>query len=347
VRNKGTILVTGGAGYIGSHTIVEILNNSDYNVISADVLLNSTLKTYERIHQITGVNIKNYTIDLCDIHATEQIFKENNITGVIHFAALKSVPESVKFPLKYYYNNINSLVNILHCMKKFNVNNFIFSSSCSVYGNVAQLPVNENTPMGEVQSPYAYTKVIGEKIIEDFCYANASHKSIALRYFNPVGAHTTGLVGELPINAPNNLVPYITKVAIGELSQLTVYGDDYTTRDGTCIRDYVHVSDIAHAHLLALNYLSETNVEKQFDVINLGSGNGVTVLEAIQAFEKINNISLNYTTGPRRPGDIEAIYSDSSKAKNLLGWDPRYNLDDMMESAWKWQKNISLFSKVL
>lgn len=337
------ILITGGAGYIGSHTILEVLGKTSWEVISADNFLRSAPATFERIKKISGKEIKNYNTDLCNTEYTKKIFTENpDIQGVIHFAALKSVPESVADPDLYYRNNNESLKNILACIKEFGVKNFIFSSSCSVYGNIDKLPVNEETPLQEAQSPYAQTKKDGEKMLEEFSKNNPAIHSIALRYFNPVGAHLSGLTGENPIGKPDNIVPAITQTAIGKIPQFSVFGNDYNTRDGSCIRDYIHVSDIAYAHVLALQCLFEGKIKNKFEIINLGSGNGVTVLEAIKAFEKVSNKKLNYKIAPRRAGDVEAIYSDSSKAKKLLNWAPKYNIEEMMASAWKWELNNSL-----
>jgi len=334
------VLVTGGTGYIGSHTILEIIETTSWDVISADNYLRSSPKTLERIKTIANKAIVNYDVDLCDLAKTRNIFSRNpDISGVIHFAALKSVPESVANPELYYHNNNKSLENILTCIKEFNINYFIFSSSCSVYGNISILPVNEKSLLQKAESPYAHTKQMGEEILKKFSNENSSIYSIALRYFNPVGAHISGLTGESPIGKPDNVVPAITQTAIGILPQFNVFGNDYNTRDGSCIRDYIHVTDIANAHVLALNYLINGKAKKNYDVINLGSGTGVTVLEAIKAFEKISGIQLNYKIAPRRSGDVEAIFSDSSKALKLLGWKPKYNIDDMMRTAWKWQQN--------
>jgi UDP-glucose 4-epimerase len=335
---KNTIIITGGAGYIGSHTIIELIETTEFNIVSIDNFSNSSPKTFTRIEQITGRKIKNYEINLCDKNEIEKIFEiEKNIIGVIHFAAFKAVGESVENPNKYYHNNINSLLNILECCLKFNVSNFIFSSSCSVYGNLSQLPVKETSPIGKAESPYAYTKQVGEEIIKDYAIANPKFQAIALRYFNPVGAHITGTIGESPINKPNNLVPVITNTAIGKIKEMTVYGNDYTTRDGTCIRDYIHVSDIATAHIKAMMYLIEHKNTGNFSIFNLGTGNGVSVLEAIHSFEKVSGLKLNYIIGPKRAGDVEAIYSDNSFTEKNLNWKPKFNLDQMMESAWKWE----------
>jgi len=338
MTTKKDILVTGGAGYIGSHTIIELLETTDFNVISADNLSNASAKTFERIEQITGKKVKNYEIDLCDKKSVEHLFEnEKNIAGVIHFAALKSVPDSVSHPYQYYHNNISSLLNVLEGCVKNNVPDFIFSSSCSVYGNITELPVKESTPFSKAESPYAYTKQAGEQIIKDYSVAFPQLKTIALRYFNPVGAHISGLIGESPLNKPNNLVPIITNTAIGKIKQMTVYGSDYPTRDGTCIRDYVHVTDIANAHIKALLLLIGQKNESSFSIFNLGTGQGVSVLEAIHSFEKVSGQKLDYVIGEKRPGDIGAIYSDNSFSEKTLGWKPHYSLDQMMETAWKWE----------
>lgn len=335
------ILITGGSGYIGSHTIIEILENTNWEVIAVDNYSNSTEDTYERIEKITGKSIQYYNIDLKDKTATHKLFSEHNdIQGIIHFAAFKSVSESVANPLMYYDNNINSLLNILACQKEFEIPYLIFSSSCSVYGNINTLPVTEETPFNKTESPYAYTKQIGEQLVADFIKVNPTLKAISLRYFNPVGAHKSGLNGELPLSTPSNLVPYITQTAIGKLNQLTVFGNDYNTKDGTCVRDYIHVSDIASAHLLALQQLIKTPQFPSQSIINLGTGVGVTVLEAIEAFEKVTDKKLNYTIGKRRAGDVAAIYANNDKAKKLLDWKPAYNIEDMMRSAWKWELQL-------
>ncbi|MEM9983926.1 MAG: UDP-glucose 4-epimerase GalE [Bacteroidota bacterium] len=336
------ILITGGTGYIGSHTAIEILTQGKYDLISIDNQVNSSLSTVDRIEKISGKPFKNYSIDLCDRAAVREVFETNpDLVGVIHFAALKAVGESVEQPLRYYKNNFNSLINILEACEDFGVNNFIFSSSCSVYGNIDQLPVTEETPTSITESPYAETKLEGERIIKDFTRISEKVQCIALRYFNPVGAHESGLNGEDPINKPNNLVPVITRTAAGMIAQMTVFGGDYPTRDGTCIRDYIHVTDIALAHLLAMDYLLEGKNTDQYERFNLGSGSGTTVLEAIDAFEKASNVKLNYVIGDRRPGDVVAIYSDSSLAKDQLGWEAKYGIDEMMDSAWRWQQQIT------
>jgi UDP-glucose 4-epimerase len=335
------ILITGGAGYIGSHTIIEMIENTDWEPISADNYSNSSAITFERIKEITGKDVTNYIVDLCDAKATRAIFEENpDITGIIHFAAFKSVPESVDKPLLYYHNNIESLVNILACAKEFKVPHVIFSSSCSVYGDIEKLPVNEDTPISKAESPYGFTKQIGEQVLSDFAKVTDSVKTVALRYFNPVGAHRSGKIGEVPVQRPNNLVPMITQTAIGKQKEVIVFGDDYKTRDGTCIRDYVHVCDIAQAHISALKYLDNDKNALKYAILNLGTGNGISVMEMVKTFEKVSGVKLNYRIGPRRPGDVVAIYSDMSLVKKTLGWTPQYNLDEMMSSAWKWEQNL-------
>ena len=334
------ILVTGGAGYIGSHTIIEILETTDCEVISADNYSNSNAKTFERIKNVTGKAVKNYAIDLCDGSAVNKMMQENSdIDGIIHFAAFKSVPESVDNPLQYYRNNMESLINMLAAVKEFNVPYFIFSSSCSVYGNIEKLPVNEETPQGAI-SPYGYTKQAGERVVQDFTCSYKNVKAVLLRYFNPVGAHISGKIGEVPLQRPANLVPVITQTAIGKMKETTVFGNDYKTRDGPCIRDYVHVSDIARAHVEALSYLEKNKNTSACSIFNLGTGSGVSVMEMITAFEKVTGKKLNYHIGNRRAGDVEAIYSDITKVEKELGWIPKYSLDDMMLSAWKWELNM-------
>ena len=338
------VLVTGGCGYIGSHTIVDLINNG-FDVVSVDSNIRSSTQLLEGVEKITGKKIRNYKVDLCNLEDTHAVFHENrDIVGVIHFAALKTVPESVSEPLLYFHNNLTSLVNVLKCVKEFNIPNMVFSSSCSVYGNTTALPVVEETPLGEAQSPYARTKQMGEQIIEDYSRVNNT-QSILLRYFNPVGAHPSALIGELPLGKPDNLVPVITQTAIGKIPKLTVFGHDYDTRDGSCIRDYIHVMDIANAHTRALQYLIDKKNKSNCEIFNLGTGNGVTVLEAIKAFEKISGVKLNYELGPRRPGDVIAIYANNSHAKNTLGWEPKIGIEDMMRTAWQWE--VALRDRVL
>lgn len=333
------ILVTGGCGYIGAHTIVDLIENG-FHPISIDNNSRSTTALLTGIKEITGVVVKNYKVDLCDFDDTHAVFQENtDIKGIIHFAAYKAVGESVQKPLLYFENNLFSLINVLKCAKEFKVPHFIFSSSCTVYGSPDSIPVTEESPIKPAESPYGATKQMGEEIVRDVTKAG-SMQSILLRYFNPVGAHPSALIGELPLGKPENLVPAITQTAVGKIKELVVYGDDYDTRDGSCIRDYVHVCDIAHAHTLALQHLIENKNIQACEVYNLGTGNGVSVLEAINAFEKVSGQKLNYRIGPRRLGDIVAIYANNSLAKEKLKWDPQYTLDQMMSTAWKWQVKL-------
>ncbi len=331
------ILVTGGAGYIGTHTLVNLIA-CGYNVICVDNFIKSNPKSLEGVEQISGKKIKNYAIDLCDYEATKIIFQENKIDSIIHFAALKSVPESVAKPTWYYKNNLDSLINVLKLCELHNVKQFVFSSSCSVYGNISQLPVTEATPVGQPQSPYASTKLIGEMILQEHAI-DSKMQIIILRYFNPVGAHPSSLIGEWPIDMPNNLTPLITLNAAGKIPLLKVFGNQFNTRDGTCVRDYVHVMDIADAHIKAMQYL-QINNKVNIEIVNLGSGIGTTVLEAIKAFEKVNNIEINYEIVGPRSGDVEAIYCNNTFAKLVLNWEPNYTIEDMMSSAWQWQKQL-------
>lgn len=333
------ILVTGGCGYIGAHTIVDLLEN-DYEVISIDDNSRSGTYLLNGIEKITGTKIKNYNVDLKNFDETRAVFQENeDIQGIIHFAAYKAVGESVAEPLMYYENNLFSLVNILKCVKEFNIANFVFSSSCTVYGNPDTIPVTESSPTKKAESPYGATKQMGETIVEDFSKVQDCN-TILLRYFNPVGAHPSIHIGELPLGRPQNLVPAITQYAIGKIREMTVHGSDYPTRDGSCIRDYIHVCDIAHAHTLALEFLINGKNESACEIFNLGSGNGVTVLEAITTFEKVSGKKLNYKLGPRRPGDVVAIYANNDLAKSALNWNVKYDLDDMMRTAWEWELKI-------
>jgi UDP-glucose 4-epimerase len=333
------ILVTGGCGYIGAHTIVDLIENG-FNPISIDDNSRSTTALLTGIKEITGVTVKNYKVDLTNFDDTYAVFQENtDIKGIIHFAAYKAVGESVNKPLMYFENNLGSLINVLKCAKEFEVPHFIFSSSCTVYGSPDKIPVTEESPIKPAESPYGATKQMGEEIVRDVTKTGGL-QSILLRYFNPVGAHPSALIGELPLGKPENLVPAITQTAVGKIKELVVFGDDYDTRDGSCIRDYVHVCDIAHAHTLALQHLIENKNVQPCEVYNLGTGNGVSVLEAIHAFEKVSGRKLNYRIGPRRPGDIVAIYANNSLAKEKLKWDPQYSLDEMMSTAWKWQLKL-------
>ena len=333
------ILVTGGLGYIGSHTVVELINNN-YEVVIIDNLSNSELFILDNIEKITGIRPIFYNADLNDFNETNNILKEHKIDGVIHFAAFKSVSDSVKNPIKYYNNNLNSLINLLKSMKENYVSNLVFSSSCTVYGMPDKLPVSESASFKNAESPYAATKQISEKIIKDFINSENQISSISLRYFNPVGAHKSSLIGELPKGIPDNLVPYITQTAAGIRDELSVFGNDYNTKDGTAVRDYIHVEDLAEAHLKALCFLFESKDQKNYEFFNVGTGVGYSVLDVINSFEKVNNIKLKYSIKGRRDGDIEEIYSDITKSKNILKWVSKKSLDDMMSSAWKWQKKL-------
>lgn len=333
------ILVTGGCGYIGSHTIVDLIENG-YDVISVDNNSRSNDNVLKGIEQITGKKVKNYKVDLCNFDDTFAIFQENeDISGIIHFAAYKSVGESVEKPLMYFENNLTSLINLLKCVQEFQTPHFVFSSSCSVYGNPDEIPVTEKTVPKPAESPYGYTKQMGEQIVNEFAKSSGI-ECILLRYFNPVGAHPSIAIGEMPVGKPENLVPGITQTAIGRIPKLFVHGTDYPTRDGSCIRDYVHICDLANAHTLSLKYLEEEKNKGICEVFNLGSGNGVSVLEAIQAFEKVSGIKLKYELGPRRPGDVVAVYANNDLAKKLLGWNPQFTLDDMLSTAWKWEIRV-------
>jgi len=333
------ILVTGGSGYIGSHTLLDLISNG-FEVISVDNNSRSNNKLLEGVEKISGKKIKNYKVDLCDFDDTHAIFAENDdIAGVIHFAAFKAVGESVEKPLLYYHNNLTSLINLLRCIEEYKIPYFVFSSSCTVYGNPDSIPVTEETPQKLAESPYGSTKQMGELIIQEFARKSTT-QCILLRYFNPAGAHPSALIGELPLDKPQNLTPVITQVAIGKIPQLTVFGNDYQTRDGSCVRDFIHVCDLAHAHTLALKFLLDKKNKSACEVFNLGTGNGITVLEAIQAFEKVNDIKLNYIIGPRREGDVIAIYANKDKAEKELGWVPTFSLEQIMESAWKWEKQL-------
>lgn len=328
------ILVAGGAGYIGSHTCVELLE-AGHNVICADNLMNSKYEAIKRVEQITGKKIKFYKVDLTDYETSRVVFEENKIDGVIHFAGLKCVPESISVPLKYYQNNIDSVFTVIKLMQEFNVKNFVFSSSATVYGDPKVLPLTEECEVGGTTNPYGTTKYFIERILMDVCKADSSLNVAILRYFNPVGAHPSGLIGEDPNGIPNNLVPYVTQVAIGKRPYLNVNGNDYDTPDGTGIRDYIHIVDLAYGHVLALNKLT-TNCG--LVIYNLGTGMGNSVLEVVKAFDKAVGTPIPYKIAPRRPGDIAACYADPSKAKAELGFVAKYNIDDMARDAWNWQK---------
>ncbi|ERJ58405.1 UDP-glucose 4-epimerase GalE [Sphingobacterium paucimobilis] len=333
------ILVTGGTGYIGSHTVVELFN-SGYTPVIVDNLSNSNIKILDQIERIVGVRPEFHQLDLCNESKTREFVRsQSGITGVIHFAASKAVGESVADPLKYYHNNFFSLLNLLNSYRDTPVN-FVFSSSCTVYGEPDTLPVTESAPVKKATSPYGNTKQIAEEILSETALAYDNYNIIALRYFNPVGAHDSALIGELPNGVPQNLLPFITQTAIGKREKLTVFGNDYDTPDGSCIRDYIHVVDLAKAHVAAINLLEKGNPNGRYDVFNIGTGNGYSVLEAISAFEKAAGQKLNYAFGPRREGDIIKVWGDVSKSSKELNWTAELGIDEMMASAWAWEKYL-------
>ena len=337
---KKKILVTGGTGYIGSHTAVELIAEG-FDVVIIDNLYNSEAEVADGIKMISGVKPQLEVLDICDRSKLDVFFeKHHDIAAVIHFAAYKAVGESVRKPLEYYHNNLMSLINLLGAMKKFNINGLVFSSSCTVYGQPEVLPVNELTPWQPAQSPYGNTKQIGEEILMDTTRADENIKAIALRYFNPIGAHPSGLIGELPRGVPENLVPYITQTAYGLRDELKVFGNDFNTPDGYCVRDYLHVVDLAKAHVVAVKRLLEGKTKSSYEVFNLGTGTGVSVLEAIQSFERATGVKLKYKVTGRRPGDVEKIWADPSLANTELGWKTVSSLDESMLTAWNWEKNI-------
>lgn len=338
---KQTILVTGGTGFIGSHTTVELIE-AGYKVVIVDNLSNSKIEVLDGIEKITGVRPAFEQVDLRDFAATEAVFaKYPDIEGIIHFAASKAVGESVQKPLLYYRNNIVSLVNLLELMPKYNVKGIIFSSSCTVYGQpkLENLPVKEDCPHQKATSPYGNTKEINEQIITDYIHSGANIKSIVLRYFNPIGAHPTAEIGELPNGVPNNLIPFVTQTAMGIRKELTIFGNDYSTPDGTCIRDYIYVVDLAKAHVAAMRRVLDEETEA-LEFFNIGTGKGNSTLEIVNTFEKATGVKLNWKFGPRREGDIEEIYGNVEKANKVLGWKAEAKLDDVLRSAWKWQEKL-------
>lgn len=336
---KMNVLVTGGAGYIGSHTVVELINKG-YTPIIADNFSNSRRDILLAIEKIVGKKVLFIETDLCDKTSTKKIFTDHKIDATIHFAAFKAVGESVDDPLKYYRNNLLSLINLLEIYNELKLDNFVFSSSCSVYGDQEILPVSESSILSKAESPYGNTKQIGEEIMADTLKVS-DFSGIALRYFNPAGAHESALIGEYPLQAPSNLVPVITQTAIGKRKSVTVFGSDYNTKDGTCVRDYIHVVDIAKAHIAAIERLVNKKNTEKYEVYNLGSGNGNTVLEVINTFEKITGQKLNYILGPRRSGDVEKVYADTTKANSFLNWKTELGLEEIVRSAWKWEKAIN------
>jgi len=342
---KKKILITGGTGYIGSHTAVELIEDG-FEVVIIDNLYNSEAEVVDRIEKITGIKPALEVFDLCDSDKTDLFFKKHHdISAVIHFAAYKAVGESINKPLEYYRNNLVSLMNLLDSMQKYGIINMVFSSSCTVYGQPDKLPVTEESPVQTATSPYGNTKQIGEEIIRDTTVATDKIKAISLRYFNPIGAHPSALIGELPLGVPENLVPYITQTAIGLRDELKVFGDDYDTPDGFCIRDYLHVSDLAKAHVVAVKRLIGKKNKKEYEVFNLGTGKGVSVLEAIRSFERVSGVKLKYKIAGRRKGDIVKIWADPSLANRELNWKTGYSLDDCMKSAWDWQKQLTKTKK--
>lgn len=339
MANTKKILVTGGAGYIGSHTCVELLE-AGFEPIIIDDFSNSSIDVMGKLEQLTGTAIQLLKGDCKDYRwLSQQISSIEGVVGIIHFAAFKAVGESTQKPLAYFENNVESTINMLKLMKEFNIPSIVFSSSCTVYGEPDELPVSETSPMKPAASPYGRTKQICEQILQDTLNFSSGINGISLRYFNPIGAHPSALIGELPLGVPNNLVPFITQTAAGIRVQLTVFGDDYNTSDGTCVRDYIHVVDLAKAHVAALNYLLE-NSDVKYDVVNIGTGKGHTVLEVVKTFESANNLKLNYTIGPRRGGDIEKVYADAFYAKKLLNWEAELSLEQALVDAWKWQKTL-------
>lgn len=339
------ILVTGGIGYIGSHTVVE-LQNSGYEVIIVDNLSNSNIEVLDRIEKITGKRPQFENVDCADYGSMDKLFKkyniENNMDAIIHFAASKAVGESVEKPLLYYRNNLGSLINLLQLMLKYNVKNIVFSSSCTVYGQPDILPVTEAAPIKQPLSPYGNTKKIGEEIIKDTIYANKDYKGIILRYFNPIGAHPSAEIGELPNGIPNNLLPFVTQTAVGLRKQLQVYGDDYNTPDGSCIRDYINVVDLAKAHVLAVRRILGAESKSPIEIFNLGTGRGLSVLEIIKTFEQVTGVKVPYKIAGRREGDIEQVWADPSYANKVLGWKAVETVEDTLRSAWKWEEKLRL-----
>lgn len=337
---KQQILVTGGTGYIGSHTVVE-LQQAGYEVVVIDNLSNSSIDVLDRIEKITGIKPAFEQFDLTDAARVNQFFqKYPHVKSIIHFAASKAVGESVQKPLLYYRNNLVSLMNLLDAMKAYNVPNLVFSSSCTVYGEPDQLPVTEQTPIKPANSPYGNTKQVCEEIISDTMAVSPEIKAISLRYFNPIGAHESGLIGELPLGVPANLVPFITQTAAGLREKLSIFGDDYNTPDGTCIRDYIHVVDLAKAHVIAIERMIGNKGESNYEVFNVGTGRGLSVMELVTTFEKVNGVKVNYQLVGRRAGDIEAIYAETSRANNVLGWKAQSTVEETIQSAWTWEKRI-------
>ena len=336
---KEMVLVSGGAGYIGSHTAVELIN-AGYDVVVADNLSNSDMSGVEGVRKITGVDVPFVNVDCCDKEAFRKLFEQYNFNSVIHFAAFKAVGESVSDPMKYYRNNLLSFMNVVELMREFNRPNIVFSSSATVYGEADELPVTELTPRKPATSAYGNTKQMCEDILRDSCNAYDGLKGIALRYFNPIGAHSSALIGELPRGVPQNLVPFITQTAAGVRECLSVFGNNYDTPDGSCLRDYIDVVDLAKAHVVAITRMVEDKNKQKYEIFNVGTGNGVSVLELVESFERVNELKLNYKIAPRRPGDVVAIWADTTLANEELGWKAERSLDDTLRSAWAWEKNV-------
>lgn len=339
MKSKNTVLISGGAGYIGTHTAVELIN-AGYDVVIIDNLSNSERDAVEGIKKITGKNVVFEVVDTCDKGALRKIFKKYPFDTVIHFAAYKAVGESMVEPLKYYQNNLVSFMNIAEMMKEFKRPNILFSSSATVYGEAGHLPVTEVTPRQPATSPYGNTKQIAEDILRDCCRAYDRICGIALRYFNPIGAHPSALIGELPRGVPNNLVPFITQTAAGIRKELSVFGNDYDTPDGTCLRDYIDVVDLAKAHVAAVNRMTDAKMAEKYEIFNIGTGNPVSVLQLLNTFEKVNNLKLPYKIVGRRPGDVPAVWADTSLANNVLGWKAERSLDETLRAAWQWEKHV-------
>ena len=336
---RKTVLVSGGAGYIGSHTAVELIN-AGYDVVIADNLSNSDISGVEGVRAITGVDVPFVNVDCCDKQAFAQLFEQYDFDSVIHFAAYKAVGESVAEPLKYYRNNILSFVTILELMAEYGRHNILFSSSATVYGDAEILPVTELTPRKPATSPYGNTKQMAEDILRDMVAATEHLNGIALRYFNPIGAHPSALIGELPRGVPNNLVPYVTQTAAGIRECLSIFGGDYPTPDGSCLRDYIDVVDLARAHVVAIARMAEGKSKERYEVFNIGTGSPVSVFELVRGFEEANNLKLNYKVAPRRAGDVVAVWADTTLANNELGWRAERKLSDTLKSAWAWEKNV-------
>ena len=334
--SKKQVLVTGGAGYIGSHTTVELIN-AGYEVIVVDNFSNSDASSLEGVKKITGVAPMFVEVDCCDKEAMRRVFEDNSFDAVIHFAAYKAVGESVAQPAKYYRNNLLSFINVVELMKEYHCKNIVFSSSATVYGDAEELPVTERTPRKPATSPYGNTKQMAEDMLRDIVTVDDELRGIALRYFNPIGAHPSALIGELPRGVPNNLVPYITQTAAGIRECLSIFGDDYPTPDGSCLRDYIDIVDLARAHVVAINRMVEGRCEERYEIFNVGTGTPVSVFELVKGFEKATNLKLNYKVAARRPGDVTAVWADTTRANEVLGWRAERKLEDTLRAAWQWE----------